>query len=119
MLAKKYGWEAVNCYIQEPLACDSDDEKRFRRAVKESKALNSDNSTPWKPRAPFVRAKQSLTLLTSNHNSPDARRVVIPASRHKLDPSQSEASFRCGRAGHFAKNCRAPIPSSNTTGRKF
>ena len=32
-MAEKYGWEAVNCYVQEPLACDSDDEKRIRRAV--------------------------------------------------------------------------------------
>jgi len=30
-LAKKYGWKAVDCYIQEPLACDSDDEKCIRR----------------------------------------------------------------------------------------
>lgn len=38
MLAEKYDWEAVDCYIQEPLACDSDDEKRIKRALKESKA---------------------------------------------------------------------------------
>ena len=36
MLAEKYGWEAVDCYIQEPLVCDSDDEKRMKRAVKET-----------------------------------------------------------------------------------
>ena len=39
MLAEKYGWEAVDCYIQEPLVCDSDDEKCMKRAVKESKVL--------------------------------------------------------------------------------
>ena len=39
MLAEKYGWEAVDCYIQEPLACDSDDEKCIKRTVKESKTL--------------------------------------------------------------------------------
>lgn len=38
MLAEKYDWEAVDCYIQEPLACDSDDEKRIKHALKESKA---------------------------------------------------------------------------------
>ncbi|KAL9970917.1 hypothetical protein ACROYT_G023375 [Oculina patagonica] len=36
-LAEKYGWEAADCYVQEPLACDSDDEKRIKQAVKESK----------------------------------------------------------------------------------
>ena len=43
MLAEKYGWEAVDCYIQEALACDSDDEKCIKRAVKESKVLKSLN----------------------------------------------------------------------------
>ena len=37
MLAEKYGWEAVDCYIQEPLACNSHDKKRIKRAVKERK----------------------------------------------------------------------------------
>ena len=41
LLAEKYGWEAVDCYVQEPLECDSDDEKRIRRAVKESKTLKA------------------------------------------------------------------------------
>lgn len=43
MLAEKYSWEAVNCYVQEPLACDSDDEKRIRWAVKESKTLKAES----------------------------------------------------------------------------
>ena len=31
LLAEKYGWEAVECYIQEPLVCDPDDEKCIRQ----------------------------------------------------------------------------------------
>ena len=27
-LAEKYGWETVDCYVEEPLASDSDNEKR-------------------------------------------------------------------------------------------
>ena len=46
MLAEKYGWEAVDCYIQEPLACNSDDKKRIKRAVKESKALKLESKKP-------------------------------------------------------------------------
>jgi len=38
MLAKKYGWEAGGCYIQELFACDSDDKKYIKRAVKKSSA---------------------------------------------------------------------------------
>lgn len=115
-LAEKYGWEAVDCYVQEPLACDSDDEKRIKRAVKESKILKAESRKPSKPRAQLLgRAQQSFT---SNPNSPGARRVVLPASRQKLESSQGDGCFRCGRAGHFAKNCRAPIPPA-TTGKTY
>ena len=40
LLAEKYGWDTVTCYTcytAEPLASDSDDEKKIRKAVKESK----------------------------------------------------------------------------------
>lgn len=43
MLAEKYRWEAVDCYIQNALVCHSDDEKCIGWAVKESKALKADS----------------------------------------------------------------------------
>ena len=39
LLAEKYGWDTMACYTAEPLATDSDDEKRIHKAVKESKQL--------------------------------------------------------------------------------
>ena len=39
LLTEKYGWDTVACYTAEPLATDSDDEKRIRKAVTESKQL--------------------------------------------------------------------------------
>ena len=39
LLAEKYGWDTVHCYTAEPLASDSEDEKKIRKAVKESKAM--------------------------------------------------------------------------------
>ena len=41
-LAEKYGWETVDCYVEEPLASDSDDDKKIRRAIKESKAMKEE-----------------------------------------------------------------------------
>ena len=116
LLSEKYAWEAVDCYVQEPLACDSDDEKRIRRAVKESKTLKAESKKPMKPRAQLIgRSQQSFT---SNQNSSSTRRIVIPASRQKLDASQNEGCFRCGRLGHdrTEKSCtastsRCPIQS--------
>ncbi|KAK2556219.1 Ceramide synthase [Acropora cervicornis] len=42
LLAEKYGWDTVACYTAEPLATDSDDEKRIRKAVKECKQLRDE-----------------------------------------------------------------------------
>ena len=42
-LAEKYGWETVDCYIEEPLASDSEDDKKIRRAVKESKVTGGSS----------------------------------------------------------------------------
>ena len=33
LLAEKYGWDTVACYTADPLASDSDDEKKIRKAV--------------------------------------------------------------------------------------
>ena len=41
-LAEKYGWETVDCYVEEPLASDSDDDKKIGRAIKESKAMKEE-----------------------------------------------------------------------------
>ena len=41
-LAEKYNWETVDCHVEEPLASDSDDDKKIRRAIKESKAMKEE-----------------------------------------------------------------------------
>lgn len=41
-LADKYGWDTVECYTAEPLASDSGDEKRTKKAIKESKQLREE-----------------------------------------------------------------------------
>ena len=83
MLAEKYGWEAVDCYIQEPIACDSDDEKRIKRAVKESKGLELDLKKPSLPRSQLSARPQQP--YNSQQNSSMSRRLVIPVSMQAKD----------------------------------
>jgi len=40
-LAYKYGWDTVECYTAEPLSNNFGDEKRIKRAIKESKQLRA------------------------------------------------------------------------------
>ena len=42
LLGEKYGWDTVACYTVAPLATDSDNEKRIRKAIKESKQLRDE-----------------------------------------------------------------------------
>lgn len=42
LLAEKYGLDTVSCYTAEPLASDSDDEKRIHKLIKESKKLRDE-----------------------------------------------------------------------------
>ena len=44
MLAEKYGWDTVHCCMAEPLASDSEDEKRIKQAIKEGKQLKNEKA---------------------------------------------------------------------------
>ena len=57
LLAEKYGWDTVKCYTAEALASDSEDEKKIKKAVKESKALKNEkraSSSRPKMRKPAI-----------------------------------------------------------------
>ena len=41
-IAEKYGWDTVECYSMDPIASDSDDEYKIKKAVKESKLLRDE-----------------------------------------------------------------------------
>ncbi len=53
LIAEKYGWDTVYRYTAEPLASVSENEKRIRKAIKESEALCSEKKdqqhTPRRP----------------------------------------------------------------------
>ena len=41
-IAEKYDWDTIECYTTDPIASDSDDEKKIKKAVKECKLLQEE-----------------------------------------------------------------------------
>ena len=59
LLAGKYGWDTVECYTAEPLASDAD-EKRIKKAVKES---NRSRDEKKRKSLPQIRSKRATPWL--------------------------------------------------------
>ena len=102
----------MECYVAKPLASDSGDEKRIKKAIKESKQLREEKrkaaAAKWKPKkSPLqqgidgskrVVVEKSHTFQTAGMSSNMAR-----------DPKQ--LCFCCGRNGHYARDCPALVAS--------
>ena len=111
-LVNKYGWDTVECYAAEPLASDSGDEKRIKKAIKESKQLREEKrkvaAAKWKPKkSPLQRgidgSKRVVVEKSQNF------RTAGMSSNMACDPKQ--LCFRCGQNGHYARDCHASIAS--------
>ena len=103
LLADKYGWDTVECYTAEPLASDSEDEKRIKRALKESKSLrNESKAGNVRPKnKKFFRASEKPTEKPFAGGFKPRRQVVPPFT------DQRATCFRCWKPGHFARECRS------------
>ena len=106
LLAEKFGWDTVHCYTAEPLASDSEDEKKIRKAVKESKALRNEK----KVEASHSKAKEQQRT----PQRPFQSWGKTPLGNLKAGKFVSNSSretgitcFRCGRPGHIARDCRS------------
>lgn len=71
LLAEKYGWDTVACYTADPLASDSHDEKKIRKAIKESKQLRDEkrrNSSTkvTRPKGVIPRFSDRRVILDQN-----------------------------------------------------
>ena len=80
-LADKYGWDTVECYTAEPLASDSGDEKRIKKAIKESKQLREEKrksaTAKWKAKKSVQQDGRSRRVVQDNF-----RRESRPATCH-------------------------------------
>ena len=110
-LADKYGWDTVECYRAEPLATDSGDEKRIKKAIKESKQLREEKRkstvAKWKTKKFPQRDERPRRVVLDNSNN------HFPAgkSSNKVPRDSSDVCFRCFRRGHYARECQTPVMS--------
>ena len=99
LLAKNYGWDTVKCYTAEPLASDSKDEKKVKKAVKKSKALKKEkraSSSRPKMRKPTISQRQGSTWGSQTSRPTGPESLVLRSPEDEI-----VRCFRCRKPGHI------------------
>ena len=109
LLAEKYGWDTVACYTGDLLANDSDDEKKIRKAVKESKQLREEkkrvaSSKVLKAKGVIPRASDRRVILERGNVS---YATPLVAAKQSQPRDGRSVCFRCFEPGHFTRECHA------------
>lgn len=103
-IADRWGWETAECYELDPIADDSSDEKRLKRAKKEGKQVREEKAKVAQKKKNHARRKPG-----------PFRPSQFNASGYSA-PAQQISCWRCRRSGHVARFCRAPIPNNQFNG---
>ena len=111
LLAEKYGWDTVACYTADPLASDSDDEKKIRKAVKESKQLRSRAAEVPKAKGVIPHTSDRRVILERGNAS---YATPLVAGKQSQPRDGRSVCFRCFKPGHFARECRAANVQNGT-----
>ena len=110
LMAEKYVWDVVEHYEAEPLAENSDDEKKIHKATKEGKAQKEQ-------RKKVTKVRKDSSKLYTNLSKPYFR--AIPQANATFRPnngaqantySSEKLCYCCRKPRHLIRNCKAPIP---------
>ena len=106
MLADRHGWATAEAYERDPIADDSSDEKRIKRAKKEAQSFLEEKARTKKVRV--------MSRKRNFRNSGGPRPFSSGFSFSNVYPQEPRSfpltCWRCKRPGHFARFCQAPIP---------
>ena len=106
MLADRHGWATAEAYERDPIADDSSDEKRIKRAKKEAQSFLEEKARTKKERV--------MSRKRNFRNSRGPRPFSSGFSFSNMYPQEPRSfpltCWRCKRPGHFARFCQAPIP---------
>ena len=112
-IAEKYGWDTVECYTTDPIASDSDDEKKIKKVVKECKLLREE-----KRKAKLLKSKRPMPLQRGVERSVILKKPPLSSMAGKVPTASvtrdSRTCFRCFRPGHVARDCRAATTNNGS-----
>ena len=108
VLTDKYGWETAMCYGTDPVASDSEDEKRIKRARKEAKVAREEKLKSKNLRLkPAAAARSKRPFRNYYKGTQNGGFPALPYTRY-----EKKLCWRCGKPGHTAKHCKAPTPGN-------
>ena len=113
------GWETVNVYKSHPVAADSDDDKKLRKADKEAVERLAAKRRAKKPNRPFNRRygqgrgggqpyqrdyNTGYRSYGSDRSQESSQRTsFVPDQRRRA--SSNDLCYYCGEKGHWADAC--------------
>ncbi|XP_071133592.1 uncharacterized protein [Mytilus edulis] len=122
-IGDKHGWDTVSEYEGNPLADNSDDERRLRqaetRAVRKRKAVApKDTSKKFAAdklfrgfsETPEARSYNNGSQTTPRYNG---QRSSTSNFRARKGPSPQDTCYYCGATGHWSSNCPEKSHKSN------